>query len=79
MRYRFLFTVFMIVTAMVAIGCTDDNATISTLNKSGYTDIEITGYSFWECGQDDTFHTGFRAKNPKGDGLLRILDEGMHD
>lgn len=45
--------------------CTDDANTIRTLRSAGYTDIETTGYSPWACGDDDTFATSFRAKNPQ--------------
>ncbi len=37
------------------------------LKKEGYTDITITGYSFFECSKDDSLSTGFTAKkNGKG-------------
>ena len=29
--------------------------------------VKFTGYDAFSCSQDDTFHTGFVAKNPKGD------------
>jgi hypothetical protein len=52
---------------MFLFGCfTNDSATRLTLQKSGYSEIEITGYSMFECGDGDMFHTGFRAKNPIG-------------
>lgn len=47
-------------------GCTDEANTVRTLDSAGYTEIQTTGYSWFECGKDDTFHTGFRAKNPAG-------------
>lgn len=46
--------------------CTDDAATVRTLRSAGFTDITTTGYSAWACGEDDSFATGFRAKNPQG-------------
>lgn len=60
-----VFVICALVTLLV--GCTDENNTRSTLRKSGYSDINITGYSWLACGDDDTFHTGFRAKNPSGE------------
>jgi hypothetical protein len=36
------------------------------LEKAGYSEIQTTGYAAFECGKDDDFHTGFRAKNPAG-------------
>ena len=59
--------------ALVALlmlgGCTDEHNSRKTLRSSGYFDIEITGYSWFECGDNDTFHTGFRAKNPRGEAV----------
>jgi len=52
--------------ALTMSACTNDEATISTLHKHGFSDVQTTGYEFWECGEDDTFHTGFVATNPAG-------------
>ena len=51
---------------MMLGGCTNESATIKTLRSAGFTDIKTTGYEFFECGEDDTYHTGFTAKNPQG-------------
>jgi hypothetical protein len=47
-------------------GCTNKKDANKALGAMGFTDIQVTGYNFWSCGQDDTYHTGFRAKNPQG-------------
>lgn len=47
-------------------GCTSPDKTHLILEREGYTDIEITGYAFFSCSQEDTFHTGFRATNLAG-------------
>lgn len=46
--------------------CTDPQKTESILSQNGFTDIHITGYEPWGCGENDDFHTGFTAKNPNG-------------
>jgi hypothetical protein len=56
----------LLLLGLALVACTDDSATIRTLNDSGYTDIQTTGYSWFECGSDDHYHTGFQAKNPAG-------------
>lgn len=56
-----------VILAVVLAACTDEAGTRKTLRNAGFTDVEITGYSWWACGDDDTFHTGFRAKNPRGE------------
>lgn len=58
-------------------GCTDDDRTIMTLRKSGYTNISTTGYSFLECGEDDTFHTGFVATNSSGQRVTGTVCCGL--
>jgi hypothetical protein len=48
------------------VGCTDEAATISTLQSAGYTEITPGGYAMWGCGEDDTYATKFTARNPAG-------------
>ncbi len=64
--YNFIVLGFLTLFAVMVIGCTDEANTRRTLSNSGYSDIQITGYSWFECGDDDLFHTGFTAKNPVG-------------
>lgn len=60
MNFKYLF-VLILLTA-----CTDENQTINTLQKAGFSEIETTGYQMFDCGKDDSFATGFTAKNPQG-------------
>lgn len=55
------------IAAVALLACTDDDNTFRTLKASGFTDIAVTGYSWFECGEGDAYHTGFVAKNTKGD------------
>jgi hypothetical protein len=55
------------------LSCTRSDASRETLEKAGYTDIEITGYSPLSCSDSDTFSTGFTAKNPKGDTVSGVV------
>jgi len=48
---------------LLLVGCTDENGARKALTDQGYTNIEFTGYDFWTCGDDYTFHTGFRAQS----------------
>lgn len=64
-------------TAALAVACTDDANTVRTLHSAGFTDVTVTGYSWFECGEDDTFHTGFRAKNPRGEWVNGTVCCGM--
>lgn len=53
---------FLLFLLLFVAGCTQpDKATIA-LQRDGYTEIQITGYSWFGCGKDDDFSTGFIAK-----------------
>ena len=68
----------IVVLSLISFGCfTNEPDTRRTLDDSGYTDVEITGYSYWACGKDDTYHTGFRAKNVKGKTVEGTVCCGM--
>jgi hypothetical protein len=56
-----------IAAALVLVGCTCEDASSQALRGHGFSDIEWTGYSFFACSEDDTFSTGFRAKNARGE------------
>lgn len=62
MKKLLLATVLM---AAVA-GCTAPTKATKVLKDQGYTDIQITGYSWFMCSEQDTFSTGFRATAPSG-------------
>jgi hypothetical protein len=57
----------LLLTALLTIGCTCEDSSAQALRGHGFTDIQWTGYSFFACSDSDTFSTGFRAKNPKGE------------
>lgn len=47
-------------------GCTSPDNTERTLTDSGYSDVQVGGYAWLTCGNDDTFATKFTATNPAG-------------
>lgn len=51
---------------LVLVSCTDVPTATRAVDDLGLTDIEVTGYRWFGCGDDYTFHTGFRAKNHNG-------------
>lgn len=70
-----LIAVMMVNAALV--GCSDEVASRETLRKSGFTDIEITGYKWNACGEDDTYSTGFIATNPTGQRVSGVVCCGI--
>lgn len=69
--------VTVVVIASIAIvgirGCmtggdiyTDPDRSRNTLEAQGFTDIQIGGYKWGACGEDDYYSTEFTATNPTG-------------
>lgn len=75
MKIKFCFFATLFTLALSA--CTDDDATRRTLVSSGYTEIVVTGYEMFGCGKDDTYVTGFRAKNPNGVQVTGVVCCGV--
>lgn len=65
---RFLIdALFLLAPVAVIVGsCTNPDATRSTLEDMGFTNIEITGYDAFACSDSDGTCTGFTALNPQG-------------
>ena len=63
--------------ALILLSCTDEAATVKTLRAHGFTDITTTGHEMFECGKDDDFATGFRAKNPRGEVVTGTVCCGL--
>jgi len=76
MNKIYFFISFLCVLSILS-ACTNSNKTRETLESSGFTDIEITGYSPFSCSEDDTYKTGFRAKNPKGNPVKGTVCCGL--
>ncbi|MET3232228.1 UNVERIFIED_ORG: hypothetical protein ABIC54_004433 [Burkholderia sp. 1263] len=56
--------------------CTDETAARKALAGSGFTDINITGYSYFGCDKHDTFSTGFEARGPSGQFVSGVVCSG---
>ena len=66
----------IIAVCFIVYGCTRPDSASMLLEKEGYTNIEITGYSWFGCSRDDWFHTGFRAKK-NGNVIEGTVCEGL--
>jgi len=47
---------------LVISACTDGKTTKRLLKAQGYDSVEIKGYSWLGCSEDDFYHTKFEAK-----------------
>ena len=73
---RFI-VVCLIILSLFLSGCTDAPKATNLLKSQGYTQVEITGYSFLGCGENDLWRTGFRAKSPNGNYTEGVVCEGV--
>lgn len=62
---------------LTATGCTKPDATRKTLEAQGYTQIEITGWKMFGCSEDDSHHTGFRARGANGQEVTGVACSGV--
>lgn len=66
-----------LVLALLIASCTDDSATLHTLNYAGYKNVQLTGWEPFACAGDDNFSTGFRATNPAGQRVEGVVCCGL--
>lgn len=64
------------ITALLS-GCTNTSKAEEVLMKNGYTNIKMTGYSFFGCSDSDSFSDGFEAKSPNGSNVVGVVCSGM--
>jgi len=63
--------------APLLVACTDERGSLRALRSAGYTDITLTGFEPFGCGEDDLTSTGFRAKSPRGEPVSGVVCCGM--
>ena len=57
--------------------CSDDPGARRVLEHQGYRGIETTGYSWFGCGEDDIYATGFKALSASGDRVEGVVCKGV--
>ena len=69
--------IIIILAALLLAGCTRPESAAKALEDAGYSNINISGYASFSCGNDDTFATHFTAKGPTGRDVSGAVCEGM--
>ncbi len=69
--------IWIIVAISLVLSCTDELASRRALENQGFTEIRWTGYEFMACSEDDTYHTGFSAKNSQGKMVSGVVCCGL--
>ena len=67
----------IVLAALLSIAaCSDEQTARRVLEEQGFTEVRTTGWSWFGCGKDDTFSTGFEAKSPRGSSVSGVVCSG---
>lgn len=72
---KYLFFIFFV---YILFGCTDINRSDKVLKEAGFVEIHYTKYSYFSCGNNYFFHTGFQAKSFNGDFVFGTVCCGLY-
>lgn len=67
----------LLAAAAILVPKTDVEATKRAVANIGMTDVAITGYRIFGCGEEDIFHTGFEATNSNGNRVSGVVCSGF--
>lgn len=62
---------------LAVTACTDPDTATRVLQENGYTNVQMTGYSWFSCSKDDTYSTGFAATSPTGQTVKGTVCAGI--
>lgn len=65
------------IAAIALCGCTQQDTARRILEDAGYTNVQLQGYAFLACSEDDTYHDAFTATNPNGRHVSGTVCAGM--
>lgn len=62
-----IYRVVLMLVVSITTGCADrEDDAHRVLVETGYTDIKMTGYRWFGCGEDEAFREGFEATSQIG-------------
>lgn len=67
----------LLIAVLLLAGCTSETDARRALEAEGFKDIKVTGYDWFACAKDDTFHTGFTATNREGKHVSGVVCSGL--
>lgn len=79
---KFVFAIAIVGMCSVTLtGCSDPTTAARALSDQGYNDVKLTGrpgflFFFSGCSDNDTFATGFNAKNVNGKPVSGVVCNG---
>ena len=69
--------VLLAVVCGLVAGCSDPHGAQEALEDAGYKNVRITGHSWFGCGKDDTYSTGFEADGATGHRVEGVVCSGL--
>ena len=63
---KIIISLLLLLIVIFLDSCSDPSTSRRILEENGYTDIQITGYKWVGCSNDDDYTTGFQAISPAG-------------
>lgn len=70
--------IFILILLLISsCNCTNEKDADRALKALGFTEVQVTGYNWFACSEDDWYHTGFKAINPKGELIYGTVCSGL--
>jgi hypothetical protein len=69
--------ILALVFAVTLSACSAPETATKALQAAGYSDIQINGYAYFGCSDDDSFHTEFKATGPTGIPVSGVVCSGI--
>ena len=67
-----LFVIFFVLCFFVT-SCDGGTTSETILEEQGYTNVQITGYNYLACSEDDMYRYGFTATNSNGKNVKGVV------
>lgn len=67
----------IILSVLIIQGCTNSSEATRILKENGYKNINITGWGWFKCSQDDFFATKFDALSTSGKKVSGTVCSGL--
>jgi hypothetical protein len=69
-------TILAILAALATAACADPATAQRALEQAGYKNITLTGHTWFGCGKDDNYSTGFVATSVSGAKVTGVVCNG---
>lgn len=64
------YVIYSVLAVVIFSSCTNSNGAKEALKDAGYHPIEVGGYGWFSCGEDDFYSTKFKAYSPDSSRIV---------